>query len=137
MFVEISALSNDLTYRSIGLNSGSATNRILITFNNVSNNINFLIQVGGVTQVSINYSGADITSNLKIAFAYEENNFVAYVNGSQVGTDTSGSTYTSGTLTTFSFDNAASADKMIGELNQAILFPTRLTNDELAELTTL
>jgi hypothetical protein len=135
LFAELSALSNDLSYRSIGLNSGSATNRLLITFNNVSNNINFLVQVGGVTQVSMNYSSADITSNLKITFAYKENDFVAYVNGSQVGTDTSGSTYTSGTLTTFSFDNAASADKMIGKLNQAILFPTRLSNDELAALT--
>ena len=137
LFVEYSALSNDLTYRSIGLNSGAATNRLLITFNNVSNNINFLVQVGGVTQVSINYSGATITSNLKVAFAYKENDFVAYVNGTQAGTDTSGSTYSSGTLTTFSFDNSVGADKLVAKLNQALLFTTRLTNTELATLTTL
>jgi hypothetical protein len=137
LFVEYSALSNDLTYRSIGLNSGAATNRLLITFNNVSNNINFLVQVGGVTQVSINYSGATITSNLKVAFAYKENDFVAYVNGTQVGTDTSGSTYSSGTLTTFSFDNSVGADKLVAKLNQVLLFPTRLSNAELQALTTI
>jgi hypothetical protein len=137
LFVEYSALSNDLTYRSIGFNSGAATNRLLITFNNVSNNINFLVQVGGVTQVSINYSGATITSNLKVAFAYKENDFVAYVNGTQAGTDTSGSTYSSGTLTTFSFDNSVGADKLVAKLNQTLLFKTRLTNAQLAELTTL
>jgi hypothetical protein len=137
LFVEYSALSNDLTYRSIGLNSGAATNRLLITFNNVSNNINFLVQVGGVTQVSINYSGATITSNLKVAFAYKENDFVAYVNGTQAGTDTSGSTYSSGTLTTFSFDNSVGADKLVAKLNQVLLFPTRLSNAELQALTTI
>jgi hypothetical protein len=137
LFVEYSALSNDLTYRSIGLNSGGATNRLLITFNNVSNNINFLVQVGGVTQVSINYSGATITSNLKVAFAYKENDFVAYVNGTQAGTDTSGSTYSSGTLTTFSFDNSVGADKLVAKLNQVLLFPTRLSNAELQALTTI
>ena len=137
MYVEYSALSNDLSYRSIGLNSGSALNRLLISFNNISNNINFLVQVGGVTQVSINYSGSDITSSLKLAFGYKENDFVAYVNGTQVGTDTSGSTYTSGTLTTFSFDNAANADRLFAKLKQAQLYNTRLSNAELASLTTI
>ena len=135
MYVEYSALSNDLSYRSIGLNSGSALNRLLISFNNISNNINFLVQVGGVTQVSINYSGSDITSSLKLAFGYKENDFVAYVNGTQVGTDTSGSTYTSGTLTTFSFDNAANADRLFAKLKQAQLYNTRLSNSKLAALT--
>ena len=102
-----------------------------------SNNINFLVQVGGVTQVSINYSGATITSNLKLAFAYKENDFVAYVNGTQAGTDTSGSTYSSGTLTTFSFDNSVGADKLVAKLNQVLLFPTRLSNAELQALTTI
>ena len=137
MYVEGNALANDLSYRSIGLNSGSATNRLLITFNNVSNNINFLVQVGSITQVNMNYTNATITDKMKIAFAYKANDFVAYVNGTQVATDTSGSTYGAGVLTDVTFDNAAGADKMVADLKNLTLFKERLTNAELATLTTL
>jgi len=70
----------------------------------------------------------------KIAGAYKSGNNVLYVNGVQIGT--SATTYTTPTLTDFNFNvwNVFNEQKTVG---QAILFKTRLTNAELASLTTL
>ena len=71
----------------------------------------------------------------KIAFAYKQNDFVLYLNGVQIGTDTSG---TVGSLTgLFVGSYYTSGYSSNTGINQALLFKTRLTNAELAELTTL
>ena len=73
----------------------------------------------------------------KVAAAYKNNDFVVYVNGVQIWSDTSG---------TIAFSNA---DKLsLGSyytqtlnfnsgIKQALLFKTRLSNEELATLTTI
>jgi hypothetical protein len=71
---------------------------------------------------------------LKIAFAYKANDFVAYVNGVQIGTDNSGTTgLTLSELLMPYIPNAPFG----GKIGQALLFKTRLTNAQLAELTTI
>jgi len=72
----------------------------------------------------------------KIALAYKQNDFVVYLNGTQVGTDSSGTVPALSTLTVGRYYLNHSYDLNAG-VNQAILFPTRLTNAELASLTTL
>jgi hypothetical protein len=73
-------------------------------------------------------------TRLKIAIAYKANDFALYVNGVQIGTDTSGSLPS--VLNSLALHYSASSQQA-SPLYQAILFPTRLTNDELASLTTL
>lgn len=71
----------------------------------------------------------------KFAFAYKNNDFVLYLDGVQIGTDTSG--LVSGTLTSFGFQYDVT--QYIGKqnVNASGLWKTRLTNSELAELTTI
>lgn len=71
----------------------------------------------------------------KFAFAYKNNDFTLYVDGTQFGTDTSG--LVSGTLTEFSFQYYLNSYVGSQKINTATLWKTRLTNAELAELTTL
>jgi len=71
----------------------------------------------------------------KIAFAYKQNDFVLYMNGVQIGTDTSGTVGTMSALTVGSYDSPGYL--LNSGINQAILFKTRLTNSELATLTTI
>jgi hypothetical protein len=71
----------------------------------------------------------------KFAFAYKNNDFVLYSDGVQVGTDTSGSV--SGTLTSFGFQYDVSQYIGRQNINASALWKTRLTNAELAQLTTL
>ena len=78
---------------------------------------------------------ATVGGTYKFALAYKQNDFAFYVNGQQIGTDTSG---TVGATSEFYFTYAQLADFSFPlNINQALIFPTRLTNAQLAELTTL
>ena len=103
-----------------------------------------LTQVNQLTTRFIvsNVNQATITHNLttsgtyKIAFAYKQNDFVLYVNGVNVGSDNSGNVvglsrfYIGGEI-------GDGTTPPSHPTSQALLFPTRLTNAKLAELTTL
>jgi len=71
----------------------------------------------------------------KFAFAYKNNDFILYLDGNQIGTDTSG--LVSGTLTSFGFQYDVSGFDGEQNVNASGLWKTRLTNSELAELTTI
>jgi hypothetical protein len=89
-----------------------------------------------------NSNQATITHNIttsgtyKIAFAYKANDFVLYVNGVNVGTDTSG-TVTGLSNLYIGYEYGDGSTPPVHPTNQAALFKTRLTNDQLAALTTL
>jgi hypothetical protein len=85
--------------------------------------------------VSINGGSFVTGQRYKIAFAYKANDYVAYVNGVQKGTDTSATVPTMSALYINSYSDFTETQKR--EVNQALLFKTRLTNAQLAELTTL
>ena len=59
---------------------------------------------------------------------------VFYVDGVQAGTDTAG---TPNGFSTFGLQYYSSSAAGSQQVNQAVIFPTRLTNAELASLTTL
>ena len=91
-----------------------------------NNRIRSVVFIGGAFPVTIDRT---ITTGgtYKVAFAYKQNDFVVYVNGILVGTDTSGNVPTMDRLYfTAPFQPA-----------QAALFKTRLDNATLAQLTTL
>jgi hypothetical protein len=70
----------------------------------------------------------------KFGFAYKANDFVAYVDGTLAGTDTSG-TPNGTSLLNLGYSNTNFIGKI--EYNTVALWKTRLTNAQLAELTTL
>ena len=70
----------------------------------------------------------------KCAIAYAANDFVFYVDGVLIGTDVSG---TPSGFSTFGLQYYLSTYTGQQKVNQAILFPTRLTNTQLASLTTI
>jgi hypothetical protein len=69
----------------------------------------------------------------KLALAYKANDFAFYVNGVQIGTDNSG---TVPATSQFALQYNTNANNLTARAyNQALLFKTRLTNAQLAELT--
>ena len=58
----IRALSDDLSFRSLGVNDTTATNRILVRYNTSSNSIELNIFSAGVPEASISYEVEDITN---------------------------------------------------------------------------
>jgi hypothetical protein len=91
--------------------------------------------VSGVLQASIvtSLSGLAVGRN-KIAIAYKQNDFALYINGTQIGTDTSGNVPT---MSAFEINGADISSISNVETNAAALWKTRLTNTQLAQLTTI
>jgi hypothetical protein len=79
-----------------------------------------------------------VGTRYKAAFAYKSGSFAVYVNGTSVGTSATAVTFTSFSgLSLNNFFGNATFDPGRMTTNQALIFKTRLTNAELAELTTL
>lgn len=72
-------------------------------------------------------------TRLKIAFAYKQNDFALYINGVQEAVDTNGSV---GDMSQIHLAGFSVGDN-ITENYQTMLFKTRLSNEELAALTTI
>jgi hypothetical protein len=107
--------------------SGSAFYQIYI---NSSNQVR--VDVNG----SFLFLGVSITANTryKIAFAYKSGDNALYINGTQIAT--SASTTIPSSLTDYYIGNAIGSEQS-GSYGQAVIFPTRLTNAELASITSL
>lgn len=73
-----------------------------------------------------------VGDSYKIAFAYANNDFVMYVNGTQIGTDTSGSITVPTRLKVANYITTGYAS---GKIKQTKIYDTRLTNTELQNLT--
>jgi hypothetical protein len=137
LFVDftINALANFGT--PISVNDGSTSNYIWLT---IFSNGNLRAELNnGTVQAAITYGGAVVGGRYKMAFGYKTNDFALYVNGTQVGTDNSGTTFSGTTLSRVDTDitNASVYSTASESINQALLFKTRLTNAEMASLTSL
>jgi hypothetical protein len=120
---------------NFSISDGTSSNYVLIDTTS-ARSVFARVQQGGVTQVQINTTSSfySVGERLKCAIAYKSNDFAFYINGTSIGTDNSGSVPALDQLRFSRWNGALAATQRI---NQAILFPTRLTNDELASLTTL
>lgn len=113
--------------------SESFSNRIALRLSGAL--IQLSVVMGGAVQASIGATLISVGNTYKIAGAYKANDFVLYVNGAQVGVDTSG--IISGTLSILATHNGGGSQFFFNPIKQLAVFPTRLSNAELQTLTTL
>ena len=119
----------------VTLHNGSFSEYLVIAGNS-SGNINAYIFAGGVQQAGI-LSGTiyAVDSIVKCAMAYKENDVAFYINGVLIGTDSSA------TMASTSFFDVGSISfgnyPLNGSVKQTKLYNTRLSNNELASLTTI
>ncbi len=92
LYAEVSALADDLTERRLSISNGSSSNVVRIGYTSVSDRILAVIY-NGSNQAILTYTSSDIAANSKIALKYKENDFALWVNGVEVATDNSGSTF--------------------------------------------
>ena len=137
LYAEISALeeTSELN-RHISLSSGFNVDRLYLYYTK-SGEFGFAAYVGGVLQANIKYDGI-IVNNSKVACKYKENDYALWVDGVEVGTDTSAGVWSSGTLDRMNFANPLGSGNnfFYGKTKCAAVFPL-LTDTELAELTTI
>jgi len=122
--------------RNVNVNSGFSIQYIEST-----SSINALLFVGDGTytpKISLAASSITIGTHVKVAFAYKSGDSALYVNGNL--SQSSNTTFTSSTSISelwFNDLNVYFGYPSSGTIKEAILFPTRLTNAELASLTTI
>ena len=115
--------------------SDGTTNNWLFVGVEVGNNIRLYCNVGGVNQFTV--YGSVVTNGIhKVAMAYKANDFKVYVDGVAWITQTSGSVPACSKLNLGSAAPTTDA-ATDSKTSQALLFKTRLTNQELQDLTTL
>jgi hypothetical protein len=136
LFAEVEILNNALGW-ILDASDGTTTNRTLF-FKLNNNQIRFLRN--STTQSSSTSLDSPILSLgvHKIALAYQSGNTAFFIDGVQIST-TNTATFTNGTLNKISLGTAGdgSGNQLGDRISQALLFKTRLTNAELATLTTL
>ena len=133
LYLEASAIDNGSSEKAIAINDGTTNNRINIRI--VNNTIKGLVILGGSLVCNISYTATSVITSNKIAFKYKRDDFALWVNGVEVGTDTSGSTFTADTLNELSFDYGGTSAFFYGNVEQVLYFPSILTDTELATLT--
>ena len=133
MYYEFNSGKNDGADYVVSLSDGSANNRIVI-YRSAANQLIAQIRTSAVTYAQLNTSV--ITENVvyKVALGYANNDVVFYVNGVQIGADTSATIPLTNRIAT---DNSVGSATFGRPINQLLLFKTRLSNEELATLTTI
>jgi hypothetical protein len=134
IFLDVRAVLDSTTNQDYSVSDGTTNNRALIRLNN-SGLINAIGVFGGSVEFNMGTTAYTTGSRYKIALAYKLNDIALYVNGVQAATDNTATI--SGTLSRFGFDVGTGVAPIISPVNQALVFKTRLTNAQLAELTTL
>jgi len=134
LFCDFNVLPSTLAgsyYVETFLNDGTSNNKVALTYY-ADGRIQFVAFASGSLVVNIDLPSYGLTvGKHKFAFAYKLNDYVAYADGALVGTDTSATVPSMSALNLYDTIGGTHA------INQAIVFPTRLSNAELATLTTL
>jgi hypothetical protein len=135
IFLDINILQIIDTEALGTINSGGYANNITIA--KIANIIQFVRNSATQSGSSVVTSGAITNGRHKMAIAYKSGDTAFYLDGAQVST-TQTETFTNGTLSAMRLgSDSVGVIPANQSYNQAILFKTRLTNAELATLTTL
>jgi hypothetical protein len=134
------ANNNGLDDVLVALTDGTTNNLFLILHYGAAaaaygNVVRFFIRNSNTTQALFD-SAALPTGTYKIALAYKNNDVVGYINGVQIGSDTSATIPATSVVTLVDPISLNAATKTVRN-SQTLLFKTRLTNAEMASLTSL
>jgi hypothetical protein len=116
----------------IYVGNGSNTNAIYIDYYN--NLFRFAVFTG--SSLTAYFDIATTNGTHKIALAYKSGSYAAYMDGVQIGVDAA--VANPPTCSIFSLGGGATGfDSITNNTKQALLFTSRLSNDDLASLTTI
>jgi len=135
MFLDVYAQLNSADEQDISISDGTGNNRAIIRLTS-SGTIRGIGVFGGSLEFNIGGSAYTTGTRYKIALAYKNNDVALYVNGTSQGT--SSITTIGGTLSRLGFDVYTNGAQIIcSPTNSVSLWKTRLTNTQLAQLTTI
>jgi len=120
----------------IALSDNSQNNRMTIFQN--GDDLMLLFSAGGSSQTSITSSNIlAVGTNYKVVAKHQNGSHALFINGTKIGEESSA---TPTGLIKLRFGNeldASLAQKFLGDINQALVFPTALSDEACIELTTI
>ena len=140
LYVEVDwKLTSGTSQWLLSVNDGTSANRMLIyNASSGGGQLQMFAQANGVAQTGQGVSSTAYSGIQKIAFAYAEDDFELYRNGSSISSDTTGSLAALATLTDIDLGQSNGAgDQANMHIRAAALFTRRLTDAEAIALTTL
>ena len=128
-------MSNSLGSSTRAISDGTNSNRIIVGYIGADDDLYVTSFGGGSSPSLMRYDVGDIRTNHKIAFKYKANDFALWIDGVKRNTQSSGTTPVG--LNQLSFSSGAGGSRIYGNMKQILYFPTTLTDEELAALTTI
>ena len=135
LYAEIAAL-HDSGHRWISVNSSNGSNRITIELYPQTGTLVSRLTTNGVQKAFLVAFNIVKTNMNKIAVRYYLNNFSFWVNGNKISEDLTDVPVPIG-LSELSFDNGSGGNPFYGKVKDLQVFTTALTDEFLAELTTI
>ena len=137
LYFEGSTLANDGTNRYLSINDGTVSNYIYFRYVSTSNQVLMRTQVGGVTINTISTFLTDTTLNAKFALKWKSGDYAFWVNGVEVGTDSSTTIFTANTLNLIEYSFPTDGGGGFPSKTKCLAVFPYLSDTELAELTTI
>ena len=137
LFIEASVFSVSTTQYKFSINdaTGSRTNRFTIFINN--DDLLLLVNSQGSSQPAIAQSDyISVNTTYKIAAVVRDGSYALFANGTKIGEQVG---TTPSNLNSLTFGDASSPNNQswYGDVNQTLVFPTALSDDECIALTTI
>ncbi len=134
LFIDVSGPSKTGDARYMTVSDGTASNRIVIYSTTLTSIGVYLQNSSGNSALGFN----TINGRMKVAFAYKNNDLQVYLNGVLKDTITSfTSSFTLNSVTVGTYEDYQVYNSLDQSVNEVCLFKTRLSNSELASLTTI
>ena len=136
-YVEAKSFVNGGSFRQFSLSNGTDNSRLVIGWSSVASRLLVRLDIGGTNIVNTDILSFNQTSNNKVLFKWGGGNFKVFINGVEKLSLTSLTMPTANLFTKLGFDRGSSAGFFEGNVNEVIVFPTQLTDDECINLTTI
>ena len=135
LFGEISIPDADGTGVFIALSDGSISNRVVIGKNTSATDIVNFVTVGGATVYVGSALNFEENQYYKIAIKWKDSDFSTYINGLNVYSQLSGSSFASGVLNELAFDSGAGGSPFYGRVKRLSVYNSALNDSQLEALT--
>lgn len=134
LYAEIAALAENVGSKQFTISDGTNNNSIKFSFQPTANRIQLNVKSNGTTTVNLTKDMSPAVTNFfKMAFKFKQDDCALWVNGTEVGTDTSAAMPLA--LNTLRFDRGDGANDFLGKVRNLQVFTEALTDAELQELT--
>jgi hypothetical protein len=136
LYAEVQVSEFTADRRIVAISNGTSDNRIVLQ-KGANSTLRGIVTTASGSVADIATASGQTAGVYKIALAYAANDFVLYVNGTQIGTDTSGAVPACSQLFIGKIETSATTNELNDRIRAAAIYTTRLSNTELSALTSL